>query len=80
VEKGDWIGMRFAVYLDAGGKLGTKVESNMEKEAKLYRFEVGKGTAVPNMWDKITLYFVFSLSLLPLIHSLSLTHTLSLIV
>jgi hypothetical protein len=57
--------MRFVSYLDAGGKLGNKIESNMDKDSKLYRFEVGKGTATPIAWDKIVLYFdsIFSLSL-----------------
>jgi hypothetical protein len=57
VERGDWVAMRFVSYLDAGGKLGSKVESNMDKDGKLYRFEVGKGTATPVAWDKIVLYF-----------------------
>jgi FKBP-type peptidyl-prolyl cis-trans isomerase len=55
VERGDWVAMRFVAYLDAGGKLGIKVESNMDKDSKLYRFEVGKGTTTPIAWDRIAL-------------------------
>ncbi len=48
IEAGDLVGLRYSAWTSAQNKIGTKYESNTDKERPL-RFEVGKGSVLAGL-------------------------------